>query len=163
MLEGYHTVTSWTWQIDMQCTNLRKISSEMWARWPCWSIMLVSLRVDISWSVQMNSWLRPWKSTPSRTSGWVLEYSWIYLMGPYNAGPNLTSAPLMPALITPVSKCSEYKKVFISAFNGNILQKLVKRKGYKKRSSWSDQLCRILMKRLSLICSRYIPPPPPPG
>ena len=27
-----------------------------------------------------------------------------YLMGPYNAGPNFTPAPLIPALITPVSK-----------------------------------------------------------
>ena len=28
----------------------------------------------------------------------------IYLMGPYNAGPNFTPAPLTPALIMPVSK-----------------------------------------------------------
>ena len=28
----------------------------------------------------------------------------IYLMGPYNAGPNFTPVPLTPALITPVSK-----------------------------------------------------------
>ena len=47
-----------------------------------------------------------------------------YLMGPYNAGHNLTPAPLTPALITPVSNCAEYKKVFISAFNGNIRQKI---------------------------------------
>ena len=45
-------------------------------------------------------------------------------MGPYNAGPNLTPAPLTPALITPVSNCVEYKKVFISAFNGNIRRKI---------------------------------------
>ena len=45
-------------------------------------------------------------------------------MGPYNAGPNLTPAPLMPALITPVSNCPEYKKVFISVFYGNIRQKI---------------------------------------
>ena len=31
-------------------------------------------------------------------------------MGPYNAGPNLTPAPLTPALITPISNCVEYKK-----------------------------------------------------
>ena len=43
-----------------------------------------------------------------------------YPMGPYNAGPNLTPAPLTPALIN----CAEYKKVFISAFNGNIRQKI---------------------------------------
>ena len=48
----------------------------------------------------------------------------LYLMGPYNAGPNLTPAPLTPALITPVSNCAEFKKVFISAFNGNIRQKI---------------------------------------
>ena len=48
----------------------------------------------------------------------------IYLMGPYNAGPNLTPAPLTPALITPVSNFAEYKKVFISAFNGNIRHKI---------------------------------------
>ena len=47
-----------------------------------------------------------------------------YLMGPYNAGPNLTPAPLTPALITPVSNCAGYEKVFISAFNGNIRQKI---------------------------------------
>ena len=47
----------------------------------------------------------------------------IFLMGPYNAGPNLTPAPLTPALITLVSNCLEYKKVFISAFNGKIRQK----------------------------------------
>ena len=40
-------------------------------------------------------------------------------MGPYNAGPYLTPAPLMPALITPVSNCA-----VISAFNGNIRQKI---------------------------------------
>ena len=45
-------------------------------------------------------------------------------MGPYNAGPNLTPVPLTPALITPVSNCAEYKKVYISAFNGNIRQKI---------------------------------------
>ena len=47
-----------------------------------------------------------------------------YLMGHYNASPNLTPAPLTPALITSVSNCAEYKKVFISAFNGNICQKI---------------------------------------
>ena len=31
---------------------------------------------------------------------------------------------LTPALKTPVSKCAEYKKVYISAFNGNIRQKI---------------------------------------
>ena len=40
-------------------------------------------------------------------------------MGPYNADPNLTPAPL-----TPVSNFVEYKKVYISAFNGNIRQKI---------------------------------------
>ena len=39
-------------------------------------------------------------------------------------GPNLTPAPLTPALITPVSNCAEYKKVFTSTFNGNIRQKI---------------------------------------
>ena len=43
---------------------------------------------------------------------------------PYNAGPNLTLGPLTPALITSVSNCAEYKKVYISAFNGNIRQKI---------------------------------------
>ena len=42
-----------------------------------------------------------------------------YLMGPYNGDPNLTLA-----LITPVSNCAGYKKVYISAFNGNIRQKI---------------------------------------
>ena len=31
-----------------------------------------------------------------------------YLIGPFNAGPNLT-----PALITPISNCAEFKKVFL--------------------------------------------------
>ena len=48
-------------------------------------------------------------------------------MGPYNAGPNLAPAPLTPALITPVSKWVEYKKVFISAYNGNIRQEIIKK------------------------------------
>ena len=43
-----------------------------------------------------------------------------YLMGPYNAGPYLT-----PALITPVSNCAEYKNVFISAVNGNIIRQKI--------------------------------------
>ena len=51
-------------------------------------------------------------------------YTVTYLMGPYNAGPNLTLAPLTPALITPVSNWVEYKKVFISAYNGNIRQEI---------------------------------------
>ena len=38
----------------------------------------------------------------TRASGW--KGRWKYLMGPYNAGPNFTPAPLTPALITPVSK-----------------------------------------------------------
>ena len=38
----------------------------------------------------------------------------IYLIGPYNTGPNLT----------PGSNCAEYKKVYISAFNGNIRHKI---------------------------------------
>ena len=33
-----------------------------------------------------------------------LWYGVKYLMGPYNAGPNFAPAPLMSALITPVSK-----------------------------------------------------------
>ena len=37
-----------------------------------------------------------------------------YLMGPYNAGHNLT----------PVSNCAEYKKVYISVYNRNIRQKI---------------------------------------
>ena len=45
-------------------------------------------------------------------------------MGPYNAGPNLTPAPLTPALITPVSNCAENEKVFISVFNGNVRHKI---------------------------------------
>ena len=48
----------------------------------------------------------------------------LYLMGPYYAGPNLKPAPLTPAFITPVSNCAGYKKVYISAFNGNIRQKI---------------------------------------
>ena len=36
----------------------------------------------------------------------------------------ITPAPLTPALITSVSNCAEYKKVFISAFNGNIRQEI---------------------------------------
>ena len=36
-----------------------------------------------------------------------------YLMGPFNAGPKLT----------PVSNCAEYKKFYISAFNGTIRHK----------------------------------------
>ena len=54
----------------------------------------------------------------------VIEFLRTYLMGPYNAGPYLTPAPLTPALITPVSNCVEYKKVYISAFNGDIRQKI---------------------------------------
>ena len=45
-------------------------------------------------------------------------------MGPYNAGPNSTPAPLTPAFITPVSNCAKIQKVFISAFNGIIRQKI---------------------------------------
>ena len=52
------------------------------------------------------------------------HYTIEYLMGPYNVGPNLMPTPLTPALITPVSNCAEYKKVYISAFNGNIRQKI---------------------------------------
>ena len=50
-------------------------------------------------------------------------------MGPYNASPNLTQAPLTPALITPVSNSAEHKKVYISASNGNIRQLKGKAKG----------------------------------
>ena len=53
-------------------------------------------------------------------------------MGPYNAGPNLTPIPLTPALITPVSNCAEFKKVIISAFNGNNRHK----KELKRKGTW---------------------------
>ena len=38
-----------------------------------------------------------------------------YLIGPYNAGPNLPPAPSTPALITPFSNCKDYendKKIY---------------------------------------------------
>ena len=43
----------------------------------------------------------------------------------FDAGPYLTPVPLTPAVITPVSNCVEYKKIHISAFNGNIRQKTI--------------------------------------
>ena len=56
-------------------------------------------------------------------------------MGPYNAGPNLTPASIKPALITLVLNCVEYKKAFISAFNGNIREKI----NYKERVHAKDK------------------------
>ena len=58
-------------------------------------------------------------------------------MGPYNAGPDLT-----PASLTPVSNCVEYKKVFISAFNGNFRQKI----SLKERVHAKDAIYQISIK-----------------
>ena len=56
------------------------------------------------------------EGTPNTWTEWRNSF---YLMGPYNAGPNLTLV-----LITPVSNCAGYKKVY------TFVRKLVKRKGY---------------------------------
>ena len=58
--------------------------------------------------IQINYLMGPYNADPNLTPA------------PYNAGPNLTPVPLTPALITPVSNRAEYKIVFIFAINGNI-------------------------------------------
>ena len=54
----------------------------------------------------------------------------------------ITQAPLTPALITPVSNCVEYKKVYIFAFNGNIRQKI----SLKERVHAKDAIYQISKK-----------------
>ena len=66
-------------------------------------------------------------------------------MGPYNAGPNLKPGPLTPALITPVSNCAEYRKVFIFAFNGSIRQKI----SQKERVHAKDAIYQISRKKIT--------------
>ena len=60
-----------------------------------------------------------------------------YLMGPYNADPNLTPAPLTPALITPVSNCAEYKRSIFPLLMEICVRKLVKRKVYMLRLQYT--------------------------
>ena len=54
-------------------------------------------------------------------------------MGPYNAGPNLTPAPLTPALIMPVTNSERNIKMSIFPLIMGIFVRKFKRKGYMLR------------------------------